>query len=128
MKSGWNPAAKGKTCMTEASQTIPATSAAEEPTAGQENPAVARCMAAWARAYKANIKNEFDASRAAAQAYRDAMPRLYGYENICNFIACVAHGILIGAIDKKNDTKLLYAAQVALSSVHRPAPHKPAAA
>jgi hypothetical protein len=127
-KSGWNPAAKRNTCMTEATQTIPATSAANEPTADQENPAVARCMNSWTSAYKANNKNEYEASKAAALAYRNAMPRLFGYENICNFIACVAQGILIGAIDRKDSTKLLYAAQVALSSVHRPAPPKSAVA
>ena len=116
--------------MTEATQSIPATSAADEPTAGQENPAVARCMSAWTCAYKAEIaisKSNYSASEEAKKAYRNAMPRLFGYENICNFIACVAHGILIGAIERDNSTKLLYAAQVALSSVHRPAPPKPAA-
>ncbi|MGA3161422.1 MAG: hypothetical protein ABSC77_09410 [Terracidiphilus sp.] len=114
--------------MTDATQSTPGASAANEPTADQENPAVARCLSVWTIAYKANNKNSYEASKAAAEAYRNAMPRLSGYENICNFIACVAHGILIGAIDRKDSTKLLYAAQVALSSVHRPAPPKSAAA
>jgi hypothetical protein len=114
--------------MTEDTQSTPGTSAAKEPTVDQENPAVARCMSAWTSAYKANRKNEYEAEQAAALAYCNAMPRLCGYENICNFIACVAHGILIDVFERKNSTKLLYAAQVALSSVRRPAPPKSAAA
>ncbi|MGO9318452.1 MAG: hypothetical protein ACLPXT_13380 [Terracidiphilus sp.] len=117
--------------MIEATQSTPATSVADEPAASQENPAVARCISAWALAYnaeKAISKSDYGATVEAKKAYRNAMPRLFGYENICNFIACVAHGILIGAIERENSTKLLYAAQVALSSVHRPVPPKPAAA
>jgi hypothetical protein len=43
------------------------------------------------------------------------MPVLAGYENVRNFIACVAHGMLIGVFDESDGTKLLYAAQVALT-------------
>jgi hypothetical protein len=59
------------------------------------------------------------AARSAGQAYRKAMPTLTGQENIENFIACVAHGMLIGAIEGNDATKLLYAAQVALSTLQR---------
>jgi hypothetical protein len=117
--------------MTETTQSTPDSSTANEPAAEQENPAVARCMSAWALAYKeqkAKHKDDYEAAREAAKAFRNIMPSLSGYENICNFIACVAQGILIGSIEGKNGTKLLYAAQVALSSVHRPAPPKAAAA
>ena len=41
------------------------------------------------------------------------MPDLSGYQDIRDFIACVAHGMLIGAIDAIEGPKLLYAAQVA---------------
>jgi hypothetical protein len=47
------------------------------------------------------------------------MPPLSGYRNICDFIACAAYGMLLGAIKDENGTKLLYAAQVALATLPR---------
>jgi hypothetical protein len=41
------------------------------------------------------------------------MPPLTGSRNVRNFIACTAYGILLGAIDHKEASKLLDAAQVA---------------
>jgi hypothetical protein len=41
------------------------------------------------------------------------MPSLSGPDNIRDFIACVAHGMLIGAIRDTDGARLLYAAQVA---------------
>ena len=46
-------------------------------------------------------------------AYRSAMPPLTGPENIRDFIACTAHGMLIEAIDGPDAARLLYAAQIA---------------
>ncbi len=59
------------------------------------------------------------AAKAAGYAYRNAMPLLVGPEGIRNFVACIAHGILIGAIEKEQSGPLLYAAQVALGSIQR---------
>ena len=106
--------------MTEVIETAPAPNVAEEPIAVPENPAIARCMNGWACAYKvekAKTNDHYDAVRKGNLGYRKAMPRLSGYENIRDFIACVAHGMLIGAIDGDDGTRLLYAAQVALSTV-----------
>jgi hypothetical protein len=108
--------------MNDVNQTTSAPTVAEGPDAVPENPAVARCMNALDRAYDAEFakcKDEDDASEAAVKAYHDAMPRLAGYENIRDFIACVAHGMLIGAITDNQGTRLLYAAQVALTTVRR---------
>jgi len=117
--------------MTEAIETTPAPSAAEQPIAVPENPAIARCMSAWIRAYKAEkaINNDdFDAMRKGNHAYCNSMPRLSGYDNIRDFIACVAHGMLIRIIDRDDGAKILYAAQVALSTMRsQPVPPKPAA-
>jgi hypothetical protein len=103
---------------TEATSTIP------------ENPAIARCMIEWQRVYReqrAKKESSFSASLVAAEAYRKAMPPLSGRENISDFIACVAHGMLIEAIGGNDATKLLYAAQVALATLRRqPAPAKAA--
>lgn len=82
------------------------------------NPSVAQCLQRQNAAYKAEIaRGEFHAYAvdAAAKAYRNAMPPLDGHDNIRDFIVCVAHGVLIGVIDHKDSSKLLYAAQVALS-------------
>lgn len=97
------------------------------------NPAVALCMKAWRRAYNAEFaedENEFAAEMAAAEAYRDAMPTLTDIESIHDFIACVAHGILIKAIENDQGTKLLYAAQVAtghsrIAKREKPSPSVP---
>jgi hypothetical protein len=128
---GWSFAAKGETGMTETTQTLPAPSDAEVPAPVSSNHAVARCLSAWAGAYKAERakhKSNFEASQVAEKAYRDTMPPLSGYENIRDFIACVANAMLIGAIADDKGTKLLYAAQIALTTVRRqPTPSKPAA-
>jgi hypothetical protein len=108
--------------MTEAIQIIPAPIEVNEPIAASANPAVARCMSAWKCAYNAEFakcEDEEDASEVAQKAYRDAMPSLSGYENIRDFIACVVNAMLIGAIEDNQGTKLLYGAQVALTTIRR---------
>ena len=65
------------------------------------------------------------AVREAGPAYCRALPPLAGYESIRDFVACVAHGILINAIPEKRANQLLYAAQVALATLHHePKPGK----
>jgi hypothetical protein len=108
--------------MIEAIETTPAPCAAEEPDAVPENPAIARCMKAYARAKNAAIamgKGSVFCALRAEEAYRYAMPRLSGDENIRDFIACVAHGMLIDAISSANTTRLLYAAQIAHTTVSK---------
>jgi hypothetical protein len=115
--------------MTEAIETIPAPSEAKEPIAASANPAVDRCMNAQKSAYHAEFakcEDECDALEAAENAYREAMPPLSGYNNIRDFIACVVNAMLIGVIADNQGTKLLYGAQVALTTVRRqPAVPKP---
>ncbi len=106
--------------MTEVIESTPAPIAAVDPNVVVENPAIARCLRARIRAYKdarEKNKSDYEASVEAAQAYCNVMPRLSSYDNIRDFIACVAHGMIIRAIDWDHSTKLLYAAQVALSTV-----------
>ncbi len=93
--------------------------------------AIKRCRAAWQHAFDASTAAAAKigavswAEQDAAKAYRNAMPVLSGYESIRDYIACVAHGILIGAIPADRSGQLLYAAQVAISSLsHQPTPHK----
>jgi hypothetical protein len=90
--------------------------------------AVRRCCAAYDRAYKAKMAQgdggtmcSYDSTKAAEEAFRDAMPMLAGYEGVRDFIACAAHGILINAIPQDRTSQLLYAAQVALAALrHAP--------
>jgi hypothetical protein len=108
--------------MTEAIETTPAPSAAEEPNAAQENPAIAHCMSAWSRAWKIAEKagrSDIYNSHESGIAYRHAMPPLTGEEHIRDFIACVAQGMLIGAIAGPDGARLLYAAQVAHTTVSK---------
>jgi hypothetical protein len=102
--------------MTDAIQSIPAPFEADEPIAAAANPAVARCLNAWAstnKAERAKGKSKCDASEEAGHAYLNAMPPLSGSENITDFIACVAHAMTAQIISPFMSTKLLYAAQVA---------------
>jgi hypothetical protein len=86
------------------------------------NHAVARCAAAWDKVYRASMakaRNEYAAGRDAGKAFRQAMPPLCGYENICDFIACAGYGMLIGSIKEETGNRFLYAAQVALGAFSR---------
>jgi len=81
------------------------------------NSAVAHCCQAWKNAYRREFEStsELSASRVAAEAYRAALPPLTSRENCRDFVACVAQGVLLEAINEKESTKLIYAAQTALS-------------
>ncbi|HEY1161375.1 MAG TPA: hypothetical protein VGE83_12130 [Terracidiphilus sp.] len=87
--------------------------------------ALRRCSAAWQRAFKACMDesgpDEGMADVVAAHeghlAYCNAMPLFAGREGVRDFIACAAHGILIGAIPPQKSGQLLYAAQVALATL-----------
>ena len=52
-----------------------------------------------------------------SSAYQQAMPTPVGREAIQDYIACVLHGVSIGAIDSEVSPRLLYGAQVALSAI-----------
>jgi hypothetical protein len=93
---------------------------AEKPSPALKNRAVAACCAALDRTVQEKMaegNSENEAVWDAKQAYCKAMPPLSSARNIRDFIACVAHGILIDAIYCDDSSKLLYAAQVALSSL-----------
>jgi hypothetical protein len=80
----------------------------------EDNPAVRRCCQAWDEAYDAAIEeDEEEATSKANFAYCAALPPLDGIRNLRNFVACVAYGCLIDAIDTDECSRLVYAAQVA---------------
>jgi len=87
--------------------------------------AIKRCRNAWQRAYKTemdktggNDDDDVFAAFYAGKAYRKAMPILFNYESVQAYIACAAHGLLIGAIPPEESGQILYAAQVAIGSLH----------
>ena len=97
-------------------------SRAKDANVALQNPAVARCCQAWQHAYQEyaeNDESEIGARGWACKAYRNAMPVLSGEESVGDYIACVSHGLLIGAIQEHRASKLLYAVQVALSTFNR---------
>jgi hypothetical protein len=96
------------------------------PSQSNAKPALKRCIGAWKRAFKAYLatikkKDSYERSCAAREggtAYCNAMPMLAGYEGIRDFVACAAHGILIDAIPLNKSAQILYAVQVALTTLH----------
>jgi len=91
------------------------------------NPSVARCCEAYNARYKVVLEMREHAVTARAearQAYREAMPPLSSPQNISDFVACVAHAILIEAVSGSDGARLLSAAQTA----HRVKTLRPTAA
>ena len=87
------------------------------------HPAVARCVEANDKTFSKCLAAGYsraDASLAGDKSYRRAMPPLAGREDIRDFIACVAHGMLIGVFEAKDASRLIYAAQTAYSSALEP--------
>src|ERR1035437_5379457 len=107
-----------------------AATAADEPVPVSDNPAIVRCCNEWQRVFKElKAKRDLAPGYFCDKAFRNAMPPLSGFENIRDFIARTAHGMLIGAIRDDLGSKLLYAAQVALTMERRqPVPPKPVTA
>ena len=79
------------------------------------NPAVSRCCSAWGQAFqqaRSQGKGEVYSGIDAAQAFRRNLPALDSVDAVRDFIACVAQGMLLGAITGPDGARLLYAAQV----------------
>jgi len=92
-----------------------------------QNPAVALCYESYTRALdEAGEKDMYhrQAVTLAQIVYRKALPPLSGRENIRDFIACVAHAMLLKIIEPEEATRVLYAAQVAQSGANRDQPAK----
>ncbi len=90
----------------------------ETPGPALANPAIAHCVKEWEMAYRAEFEksgSQDNAALKAGKAYRVVLPPLSSRENCRDFIACIAHGLLLGAVPENNAGKLLYAAQVALA-------------
>jgi hypothetical protein len=96
------------------------------------NEAVERCNRAWQRVYNKELadidegESDYPARKAANEAYQRAMPPLSGYQNICDFIACIGHALVIDAIRPSDAGRLIAIAKIAIGAVrHEPAALKP---
>ena len=90
-----------------------------------QNSAVAPCYESYTRALDEAEEKNWYRGRAmitAQDVYRKALPPLSGRENIRDFIACVAHAMLLKIIQPEEATRLFYAAQVAQSGANRDQP------
>src|SRR5580704_326186 len=79
--------------------------AGEEPhTPNDDNDAIVNCMQAWNYAYKKEAadldddESDYPAQKAGNEAYLRATPPLVGYENICQFIACINFAVMTDII------------------------------
>jgi hypothetical protein len=98
------------------------TNQASNPDRALDNVAVERCVRAWSRAHKKKLdegEDDYEAERAANEAYLSAMPPLAGRDNIRNFVACVAEAAILKVLRQRDITQLLYAAQVAIGAAER---------
>ena len=80
-----------------------------------EATAVGRCCEAWYCAYERAAqqgRGELSCRLRASEAYRAAMPPLTCAENVPPFVACVAHGMVLGTIVDTIATRLIHAAEV----------------
>jgi hypothetical protein len=68
-----------------------------------------------------SAKLGFHAKKAADLAFRNAMPDPSTRQNLRDYIACVLHGMTVGAIRDDEGARLLAGAKIALAS-HRKSP------
>ena len=92
-----------------------------------EATAIGRCCEAWYRAYEKAAeqgRGELSCGLRANAAYRAAMPPLTCAENVPAFVACVAHGLVLGTIVDSIATRLVNAAQVVSRACKSSAPDR----
>ncbi len=95
----------------------------------QDNEALERCVNAWHRNFDLASINPTDdnlhslednddnvfACEQGANAFRNAMPILVGYENIRDFIACTTYAMLVKILEQDECRGLLCAAKIAMA-------------
>jgi hypothetical protein len=82
--------------------------------------AMTQCKDEWSRAYTLAQSKGLTAAKAlrmASVAYKLAMPKMDSLPTIRAAIACIAQGIQLEVFDGRDGSQLLYAAQVAMSTL-----------
>jgi hypothetical protein len=92
-----------------------------------ENAAIARCMRAFQRAYQKKLANldegedKYFAEKADRLAYLRAVPPLSGYDDIRDFITCIAFADLAQILPQNDAEHHLNSARIAVAVVrHEP--------
>jgi hypothetical protein len=100
-----------------------------------DNPSVLRCIRAYHRGYNRKFNETkgadrvFEAREEGKRCFLRVLPPLAGYENIRDFIACVAYAELDEIIRHSEAVHCFEAAKVALTTLrHETKPPKTAAA
>ncbi len=103
-----------------------------EPGRPSGNASITRCIRAWQRAYNKELPNrskgesDYEARKAANEAFLRAMPPLIGYINICDFIACITYAEIIDVIPFDDGAHLLAGAKLAITTLrYEPIPIDP---
>jgi len=89
--------------------------------------ALHRCKDDWSMAYTVAQNKGLSAAKAlrmASVAYKLAMPKMDSKPGIRAAIACIAQGIQLEVFDGRDGSQLLYAAQVALSTLSQKGKNK----
>jgi hypothetical protein len=90
-----------------------------------ENEVIVNCMHAWNYAYKKEAadldddESDYPAQKAGNEAYLRATPPLVGYENICQFIACINFAVMTDIITYSDAKHYRANAKLALTAVLR---------
>ena len=111
---------------------ISAMTAAGDPQASSDcsgKEAIEICLEAWNRGHDEQAEDEnsteYDCGQAGNRAYLKATPPLSGYQNICDFIACINYGSMTDIVRHRDAKIYLENARVALSALcHRPKPKR----
>jgi hypothetical protein len=94
-------------------------------TPNDENESIVRCMDAWNYAYKKKAadldddESDYPAEKAGNEAYLRATPPLVGYENICQFIACINFAVMTDIITYSDAKHYRANAKLALTAAFR---------
>ncbi len=98
-----------------------------ETTDDLQNKAIRRCKRAWNHTYRTELAayksrdGQERAEDAANRAFLRATPPLSGYQNICDFIACINYAAITGMIIPDQAQCFLANAKIAISAVcHQP--------
>jgi hypothetical protein len=91
------------------------------------NLAVDICVEAYTKLMQEDCNKNLSTQSLALKSrisYCALLPRLSDSDSVRDFIACVVHGMAIGAIPSTEGTRLLYGAQVAIGALPSPKRHK----
>jgi hypothetical protein len=95
------------------------------PKTADDNEAIVRCMKAWNNAYKKEAadldddESDYPAQKAGNEAYLRVTPPLVGYENICQFIACINFAVMTDIINYSDAKHYRANAKLALTAAFR---------